>query len=72
MAEMVNVTAQPVVVEWCVVPEHFDAQGAHSGSGCTVKSHTIPPGAVLSYDDTPVNAPYIASVADTAGLTPGA
>lgn len=51
MPEYHNDTRDPVTLDWCVDPDHFDANGTHSGTECMIKTHIIPPRAVLSFSE---------------------
>ena len=70
MAECVNPNGTPITVEWCTHPDHFDQDGTHTGTeGCRIKSHTINPGALLSYGDA-ANTPTIEDAVTAASLAP--
>ena len=66
MRTVVNLTDSPYTTAWCTVASHYANTGLHIGllgkKGCQVESHTIPPGAALTYDETAKNGPFLASL----------
>lgn len=56
-----NDTADPITIEWCVIGDHFDQDGNHTGTeGHKIASHSVDPDASLTYSDAS-NSEFIES-----------